>query len=79
MQALGHPILGDEFYAIGEALCLAPHLQLHSAELSFFHPCSDKLHTLFVPCDFYPEAEPCLFHYFQLVQKLPDYKILPRP
>lgn len=38
MQALGHPILGDEFYAHEAALAAADHLQLHAAELGFVHP-----------------------------------------
>lgn len=38
MMALGHPILGDEFYATGEALAAAPRLQLHAVSLGFTHP-----------------------------------------
>lgn len=38
MKSIGHPILGDEFYAHDEALSAAPHLQLHAAELGFKHP-----------------------------------------
>lgn len=38
MKAIGHPILGDEFYAHNEALSGASHLQLHAAELGFKHP-----------------------------------------
>lgn len=38
MLALGHPILGDPFYATGEALAAAPRLQLHAEELAFNHP-----------------------------------------
>ena len=38
MQAIGHPILGDEFYAGDEALTAADQLQLHAAELGFTHP-----------------------------------------
>lgn len=37
MQALGHPILGDPFYATGEALEF-PRLMLHSEELRLSHP-----------------------------------------
>lgn len=37
MQAIGHPILGDPFYADGEALNY-PRLMLHSEELRFKHP-----------------------------------------
>ena len=37
MQALGHPILGDPFYASGAALAYPP-LMLHSETLQFRHP-----------------------------------------
>lgn len=37
MQALGHPILGDPFYASGPARAF-PRLMLHSEELRFKHP-----------------------------------------
>lgn len=37
MQALGHPILGDPFYAEGPARDF-PRLMLHSEELRFNHP-----------------------------------------
>ena len=36
--ALGHPILGDNFYAHDEALAAAPRLQLHAQSLKFRHP-----------------------------------------
>ena len=38
MLELGHPILGDEFYAEGEALAAADRLQLHAEMLGFSHP-----------------------------------------
>lgn len=38
MLELGHPILGDPFYATGEALAAADRLQLHAEELAFNHP-----------------------------------------
>ena len=37
MLAIGHPILGDPFYATGEALN-HPRLMLHSETLQFRHP-----------------------------------------
>jgi tRNA pseudouridine32 synthase/23S rRNA pseudouridine746 synthase len=37
MQALGHPILGDPFYATGPAL-EAPRLMLHAESLRLRHP-----------------------------------------
>ncbi|WP_444910809.1 RluA family pseudouridine synthase [Microbulbifer sp. TRSA005] len=38
MQAMGHPILGDPFYAHSEALAAAPRLLLHASALEFLHP-----------------------------------------
>jgi tRNA pseudouridine32 synthase / 23S rRNA pseudouridine746 synthase len=37
-RSLGHPILGDPFYAGPDALAAAPRLQLHAAALGFRHP-----------------------------------------
>ncbi|WP_428772884.1 bifunctional tRNA pseudouridine(32) synthase/23S rRNA pseudouridine(746) synthase RluA [Vibrio sp.] len=79
MQALGHPIVGDEFYATAEALAFSSRLELHAAELSFYHPRSHWLRSLFVRCDFYPEGEEMIFDYFDPERKLPDYKSLPKP
>jgi len=49
MQAMGHPILGDEFYAGPEALAAAGQLQLHAAELGFTHPVSGE--SLMFSCE----------------------------
>lgn len=38
MNAIGHVILGDEFYASGDALAAADRLLLHARELTFRHP-----------------------------------------
>jgi tRNA pseudouridine32 synthase/23S rRNA pseudouridine746 synthase len=38
MLALGHPILGDNFYAHPEARARAPRLLLHAQELMIVHP-----------------------------------------
>ena len=38
LLALGHPILGDRFYAPPEALAAAERLQLHAERLGFRHP-----------------------------------------
>lgn len=38
MQSLGHPILGDNLYAEGEALSASRRLLLHAEYLSFTHP-----------------------------------------
>ncbi|WP_299019347.1 bifunctional tRNA pseudouridine(32) synthase/23S rRNA pseudouridine(746) synthase RluA [uncultured Photobacterium sp.] len=56
MLALGHPILGDEFYAHEEARECVPRLQLHAAELTFSQPATGEPMHLFAPCDFYPDA-----------------------
>jgi tRNA pseudouridine32 synthase/23S rRNA pseudouridine746 synthase len=52
MLALGHPILGDYFYAEGEALEAAPRLHLHARYLSFIHPSTGKRIALASPTDF---------------------------
>ncbi len=50
MKALGHVILGDEFYADGAALTDADRLLLHAEELGFRHPRgSDVTYTAPVP------------------------------
>jgi tRNA pseudouridine32 synthase/23S rRNA pseudouridine746 synthase len=38
MKQIGHPILGDVFYASGEALTCRPRLHLHAEELTLHHP-----------------------------------------
>ncbi|WP_234057173.1 bifunctional tRNA pseudouridine(32) synthase/23S rRNA pseudouridine(746) synthase RluA [Yersinia ruckeri] len=38
MLAMGHPILGDGFYAHSEAKAMASRLQLHAQELCITHP-----------------------------------------
>lgn len=38
LLAIGHPILGDPFYAPPEALAAADRLQLHAERLAFRHP-----------------------------------------
>lgn len=42
MQAIGHPILGCEFYASKEALTKAPRLLLHARDIVFAHPVSGE-------------------------------------
>lgn len=41
-QFLGHPILGDKFYAPKWTQQHVPRLQLHAEHLSFFHPTSNQ-------------------------------------
>ncbi|GEM75963.1 bifunctional tRNA pseudouridine(32) synthase/23S rRNA pseudouridine(746) synthase RluA [Vibrio sagamiensis] len=79
MQALGYPIVGDEFYATEEARSFSERLELHASELSFYDPTDDSLRSIFVACDFYPQAKEMIFDYFEPERKLPDYKTLPRP
>ncbi|MEM7214914.1 MAG: RluA family pseudouridine synthase [Pseudomonadota bacterium] len=38
MMELGHPILGDEFYAPASVISLAERLMLHAEKLEIFHP-----------------------------------------
>lgn len=52
LLALGHPILGDKFYAHPEALAMAPRLQLHAQELSIYHPITDAPMTFSCEPDF---------------------------
>lgn len=52
MQSIGHPILGDRFYAHDEALAAAERLQLHAESLTFRHPCGGALRTFRDPCPF---------------------------
>lgn len=52
MLALGHPILGDRFYAHPEALAMAPRLQLHAQTLMINHPFSGEPMTFNAPVDF---------------------------
>lgn len=40
MTELGHPILGDEFYATGDVLIASPRLLLHATALEIWHPVS---------------------------------------
>ena len=52
MLALGHPILGDRFYAHDEALAMAPRLQLHAETLTITHPKFGNSMTFKAPVDF---------------------------
>ncbi|MBL4830595.1 MAG: bifunctional tRNA pseudouridine(32) synthase/23S rRNA pseudouridine(746) synthase RluA [Aliivibrio sp.] len=76
MMELGHPIVGDEFYACEQSKAFSTRLQLHSAELSLYHPDSNQITHLFVPCDFYPEAVGDVLPAIERPIELPDYKLL---
>ena len=52
MLALGHPILGDPFYAEGPALAGADRLQLHAEMLAFTHPTSGEPMRFEIPAPF---------------------------
>ncbi len=52
MLALGHPILGDRFYAPPEALAMAPRLLLHAETLTITHPAFGNSMTFKAPVDF---------------------------
>jgi len=52
MLALGHPILGDTFYADGPARDAADRLQLHAEMLQFSHPGDHAVHRYLVPAPF---------------------------
>lgn len=52
LLALGHPILGDRFYAHPEALAMAPRLQLHAESLTITHPAFGNSMTFKAPVDF---------------------------
>ena len=52
MLALNHPILGDSFYASGDALAAADRLQLHAEMLGFSHPQDHLPRTFLAPAPF---------------------------
>ena len=52
MLALGHPILGDTFYAEGEVRAAADRLQLHAEMLGFAHPADNRPLRFVAPAPF---------------------------
>ena len=52
LAEIGHPILGDEFYAHPDALAARSRLALHAAGLSFLHPATGAPVSLDSPCPF---------------------------
>ena len=52
LKEIGHPILGDPFYAQGDALKAAPRLLLHAHILTIHHPENGELITFTSPCPF---------------------------
>ncbi|WP_241569325.1 bifunctional tRNA pseudouridine(32) synthase/23S rRNA pseudouridine(746) synthase RluA [Rosenbergiella collisarenosi] len=52
MLAMGHPILGDNFYASPEAKALSPRLLLHAERLTITHPAFGNSMTFKQPAEF---------------------------
>ncbi len=52
MQWLGHPILGDKFYASADGVLAASRLQLHAEFLALSHPTSGKMMEFYAKCPF---------------------------
>lgn len=52
MLALGHPILGDAFYAPAEVLQASPRLMLHAASLQLHQPYHGNVLHFFADTDF---------------------------
>lgn len=52
MQQLGHPILGDRFYATDEIRLMSPRLCLHAERLGITHPQTGLPMSFSSPCPF---------------------------
>ncbi|TQV88522.1 bifunctional tRNA pseudouridine(32) synthase/23S rRNA pseudouridine(746) synthase RluA [Aliikangiella coralliicola] len=52
MAEIGHPILGDKFYAHQSAFDAAARLQLHAHKLTIFHPGTGEPLSFESPCPF---------------------------
>lgn len=52
MEEIGHPILGEVFYAHDDAENAAKRLQLHAQSLTIYHPKDDHLMTFTDPAPF---------------------------
>ena len=52
LQAIGHPILGDELYAPPEVFARTPRLLLHAAVLAFRHPSTATMLRVESPAPF---------------------------
>jgi tRNA pseudouridine32 synthase/23S rRNA pseudouridine746 synthase len=51
-QEMGHPILGDSFYAPPHAVAMAERLLLHAEKLEVFHPATGERICFHDPCPF---------------------------
>ncbi|TQV72005.1 RNA pseudouridine synthase [Aliikangiella marina] len=52
MAELGYPIIGDKFYAKGDALLASSRLHLHAHKLSVLHPRTNEILTFESPIPF---------------------------
>ena len=52
LKEIGHPILGDPFYADEEHYAAAPRLQLHAETLELRHPTGGEWHRFRAACPF---------------------------
>lgn len=52
MLSIGHPIIGDRFYAHEEALAASPRLCLHSKQVTIMHPIKKEKITFDSPVPF---------------------------
>ncbi|WP_133859343.1 MULTISPECIES: RluA family pseudouridine synthase [Pseudomonas] len=52
MLSIGHPLLGDQLYAEGEALAAQPRLCLHASLLTLTHPLSGERMSFTSPAPF---------------------------
>jgi tRNA pseudouridine32 synthase/23S rRNA pseudouridine746 synthase len=52
LLSLGHPILGDRFYATGQALAASPRLCLHAARVAIAHPATGERCAFQAPLPF---------------------------
>jgi tRNA pseudouridine32 synthase/23S rRNA pseudouridine746 synthase len=52
LLAVGHPILGDRFYAPPEVVAAAPRLLLHAASVTLLHPYRQEPLTVSAPIPF---------------------------
>ena len=52
LQELGHPILGDSFYAPPHAVAMSKRLLLHAQTLELFHPSNGERMSFTSPCPF---------------------------
>jgi tRNA pseudouridine32 synthase/23S rRNA pseudouridine746 synthase len=52
LNAIGHPILGDDLYAPPNVVAMADRLLLHAQTLSLTHPTTNERLTFEAPCPF---------------------------